>query len=314
MASYPSLDPDAQRVLEMIRLANRPPYESLTPAEARALQVATMPVLQPPPEEVAAISELVADGVACRLYRPRGSEPGEVLPGLVFLHGGGWMIGSIETYDVVCRRLANEARVAVVSVEYRLAPEHPYPAAVEDAAIATRWIAREAASLGIDARRLAVGGDSAGGNLAAVMALMARDGALPGLAFQLLVYPATDMAMRYPSYQRITADFPLTATTARWFRDLYIPDPARWTEWHASPLRAASLAGVAPAFVLTAGHDPLVDEGVAYAQRLEHEGVRVALLHMADQMHGFITMGRIVRAADLALLHCAAALRAGLRG
>ncbi len=313
MSTYPSLDPDAQRVLDMIRLANRPPYETLTPTEARALQVAAMPILQPDPADVAETRELVADGVPCRLYRPRGSSPGDVLPGLIFLHGGGWMIGSIETYDVVCRRLANDAGVAVVSVGYRLAPEHLYPAAVEDSAIATRWIAREAGSLGVDPARLAVGGDSAGGNLSAVLALMARDGTLPPLAFQLLIYPATDMAMRLPSYQRITADFPLTATTARWFRDTYIPDPARWHEWHASPLRAASLAGVAPAFVLTAGHDPLVDEGIAYARRLEHEAVRVTLLHMADQMHGFITMGRIVRAADTALVHCAAALRAGLR-
>jgi acetyl esterase len=314
MSPYPSLDPDAQRVLDMIRLAGRAPYETLSPAAARALQVASMPILQPDPDPVAETRDLMADGVPCRLYRPRGAAPGDILPALVFLHGGGWMIGSIETYDVVCRRLANDAGVAVVSVEYRLAPEHLYPAAVEDAAIATRWIVREAASLGIDPARLAVGGDSAGGNLAAVMALMARDGTLPPIAFQLLIYPATDMTMRHPSYQRITADFPLTATTARWFRDTYVPDSSRWHEWHASPLRAASLAGVAPAFVLTAGHDPLVDEGIAYAQRLETDGVRVALLHMADQMHGFITMGRIIRAADAALLHCAAALRAGLRG
>ena len=312
MARYPSLDPDAWRVLEMIRLANRPPYETLTPAEARALQVAAMPILQPPAAEVAQVRAVVADGVACRLYRPLGSGAGDVLAGLVFLHGGGWMIGSLDTYDVVCRRLANDAGVAVVAVDYRLAPEHRYPAAVEDAAVATRWIAREAPSLGIDPARLAVGGDSAGGNLAAVMALMARDGALPPIAFQLLIYPATDMAMRMPSYERIVADFPLTATTARWFRDTYSPDPGCWTDWRASPLRAASLAGTAPAFVLTAGYDPLVDEGLAYARRLEHEGVRTTLLHMADQMHGFITMGRMVRAADTALLHCAAALRAGL--
>ncbi len=314
MSTYPNLDPDAQSVLELIRMANRAPYETLTPAQARALQVASMPILQPDKAAVAEIRDLVADGVACRLYRPLGSSASDLLPGLVFLHGGGWMIGSIETYDVVCRRLASDSGMAVVAVEYRLAPEHPYPAAVEDAAIATRWIAREATALGIDRARLAVGGDSAGGNLAAVVALMARDGTVPAIAFQLLIYPATDMTMRMPSYARITADFPLTATTARWFRDIYIPDAARWIEWHASPLRAASLAGVAPAFVLTAGHDPLVDEGIAYAQRLEHEGVRVALLHMADQMHGFITMGRMIRAADAALLHCATALRAGLRG
>ncbi|MDE2333231.1 MAG: alpha/beta hydrolase [Rhodospirillales bacterium] len=314
MIRYPGLDPDARRVLEMIRLANRPPYETLTAAEARALQVASMPILQPPAAEVAQVRAVDADGIACRLYRPLGSAAGAMLPGLVFLHGGGWMIGSLDTYDVVCRRLANDAGVAVVTVDYRLAPEHRYPAAVEDAVAATRWVAREAHSLGIDPTRLAVGGDSAGGNLAAVLALMARDRALPPIAFQLLVYPATDMTMQMPSYQRFVTDFPLTAATARWFRDAYSPDPVRWTEWQASPLRAASLAGTAPAFVLTAGHDPLVDEGRAYACRLEQEGVRTTLMHMADQMHGFITMGRVVRAADTALLHCAAALRAALSG
>lgn len=313
MNAYPGLDPDAQRVLDLMVAANRPPYETLSPAEARAVQVASMPILQPDKVEVASTRDIMADSVPCRLYRPLGSEEDQVLPCLIFYHGGGWTIGSIETYDVVCRRLANDAGVAVVSVEYRLAPEHPYPAAVEDCLAATRWLAAEAASLGIDASRLAVGGDSAGGNLAAVVALAARERRAPPVVFQMLIYPSTDMTMRLPSYQRITADFPLTATTARWFRDFYIPDARRWTEVGASPSRAASLAGVAPAFVLTAGFDPLVDEGLAYARRLEYEGVRVTQLHMSGQMHGFLTMGRIVRAADTALLHCAAALRAALR-
>lgn len=313
MNAYPGLDPDAKRVLDMMVAANRPPYETLSPAEARAVQVASMPILQPDKVEVASARDIQADSVPCRLYRPLGSDEDQVLPCLVFYHGGGWTIGSIETYDGACRRLANDAGVAVVSVEYRLAPEHPYPAAVEDCLAATRWLAAEAASLGIDPMRLAVGGDSAGGNLAAVVALAARERRAPPIVFQLLIYPSTDMTMRQPSYQRITADFPLTATTARWFRDFYIPDARRWTEVGASPSRAASLAGVAPAFVLTAGFDPLVDEGIAYARRLEHEGVRVSQLHMSGQMHGFLTMGRIVRAADTALLHCAAALRAALR-
>jgi acetyl esterase len=189
-----------------------------------------------------------------------------------------------------------------------MAPEHVYPAAVEDSATAFAWIAAHTSALRIDPNRLAVGGDSAGGNLAAVLAIMARDGALPPIGFQLLLYPATDMAGERPAYQRFTENLILTATTMRWFIDHYVPDRAQRFEWQASPLRVASLAGVAPAYVMTAGFDPLVDEGRAYAERLEHDGVRVSHMHMADQLHAFLTMGKFIPASTLALRQAALAL------
>src|SRR5580698_7666980 len=181
----------------------------------------------------------------------------------------------VTVHDVVCRHFANAARCAVVSVDYRMAPEDKFPAPVDDCAAATRFVVEQAEMLGVDPTRVAVGGDSAGGNLAAVMALMARDGTLPPLVYQLLIYPATDLGGTFGSYQRITEGVPLTARTMRWFIDHYVRDQADIADWRVSPLRAASLAGTARALVLTASYDPLCDEGIEYAQRLDREGVRV---------------------------------------
>lgn len=310
------LDPDAQVVLDMMRAAGRPSFEALSPAEAREAYANSRRVLQPAREDVAESRDLVAPGphgdIPLRLYRPNGTEASEVLPVLVFYHGGGWLLGGLDSHDGVCRRFANAARCRVVSVDYRMAPEHKYPAAVDDCAAATRWVFDQAAAIGVDPARVAVGGDSAGGNLAAVMALMARDGTLPPLAFQLLIYPATDMMMTSVSSQTLTQGLPLTTSTMRWFIDHYLRSAADGREWQASPLRAADLSGTAQALVLTCAHDPLCDEGAAYAQRLEREGVRVTYLHFADQFHGFMSMGRIVRAADLAIDMMAAALRKAL--
>ena len=180
---------------------------------------------------------------------------------------------------------------------------------MDDCTAATRWIITNAASFGIDPARVAVGGDSAGGNLAAVMTLLARDGVLPPLCYQLLIYPATELGATYPSYQRIVSGFPLTATTSLWFRDHYLRDLKDTLDWRASPMRAGELGGTPPAFVLTATFDPLCDEGEAYAQRLEREGVRVTRLHLGDQIHGFLTMGRFIRASDTAIGIMGAALR-----
>jgi acetyl esterase len=311
------LDPDAQRVLDMIRMSGRPPFETLTPEQARFFYTASRTVLQPDPEDVALVRDLAAAGPAgaipLRLYRGVATQDGATLPVLVFFHGGGWVIGDLDSHDGVCRRIANDASCCVIAVDYRLAPEHPFPAAVDDCAAAVHWIVQHATELGVDASRVAVGGDSAGGNLAAVMALMARDGNLPPLALQMLIYPATELTATQPSYGRIVSDYPLTTTTVKWFRDHYLPSPADATDWRASPLRAADLSGTAPAFVVTAGHDPLCDEGIAYARRLEQEGVRTTQLHMADQMHGFLTMGRIVGATDTLLHMLTAWVRAGWR-
>jgi acetyl esterase len=307
------LDPGAQRVLDLIRSFGRPPLHELTPAEARAGNVAARPILQPDPPEVAMAVDLACPGpggpVRLRHYRARGATDGAVLPCLLYLHGGGWVIGDLDSHDQLCRSLANHLGAAVIAVDYRLAPEARFPAAVEDAVAALRYVAAEAAALAIDPARIAVGGDSAGGNLAAVLALMGRDGSVPAPGFQMLLYPATDMAGNTPSSQRFTDGYPLTAKGMRWFIDHYAPDPAQRIDWRASPLRAASLAGTPPAFVMTCGHDPLFDEGLAYARRLDEEGVHVTHLHVADQMHAYLGMGRMIPAADLTLRQAAAALR-----
>jgi acetyl esterase len=310
-----ALDPDAQRVLDLIREAGRPPYETLTPPEARALYRDSRRVFAPEPPEVAELRELTAPSPAgpipVRLYRAAGAAPGP-LPALLYYHGGGWVIGDRDTHDVVCRQLANAAGCTVLSVDYRLAPEHKFPAAIDDAYAAAAWAAREAESLGIDGARLAVGGDSAGGNLAAVVALLARDRGGPALRFQLLIYPATDLAMTHDSHRRYAEGYLLTRGNTHWFRGHYLKSLADAEDWRASPLRAPSLAGLPPAWVLTAGFDPLSDEGEAYAQRLRDEGVPAVHRRIPDQIHGFITMGRMVRATGPALDEAAAALKAAL--
>lgn len=307
------LDPDAQRVLEMIKAAGRPPFNTLTPDEARGFFAAGRTVLQPDSPEVAEMRNLQAPGpngpISLRLYRGMGLATGEAVPVLIFYHGGGWVLGDLESHDQVCRALANAASCCVVAVDYRLAPELKFPGAISDSAAATRWILTNAAELAIDPARAAVGGDSAGGNIAAVMALMARDAYLPAIAFQLLIYPVTDLGMGHESYQRVTEGYPLVASTMRWFIDHYLASTADVTDWRASPLRAASLAGTAPALVLTCAHDPLCDEGVDYARRLDRDGVPVTHLHFNDQMHGFLTMGRIIRASGTAIDIMAASLR-----
>ncbi len=308
----PALHPDAKRLLEIIREAGRPPFESLTPAEAREAYAASRAMLQLPPDDVAEVRDLAVPGpggtLPLRLYRGAGTPDTGALPGLLYLHGGGWVLGNLDSHDGVCRRLANLAACRVIAVDYRLAPEHPFPAAVEDASAALAWAAANAAALGIDPACIAVGGDSAGGNLAAVLALMGRDGSAPASNFQLLLYPAVDFTMTSASYAQMTEGLPLTAATMRYFADHYVPDAEQRLDWRASPLRAGSLAGTPPALVLTVGHDPLADEGRAYADRLAAEGVRVAALHLADQVHGILTMGRVIGSADAVLRYAGAAL------
>jgi acetyl esterase len=304
------LDPDAQTLLDMVKEANRPAFETVTPAEARVAFMAARPVLAPEPMPVAELRDLAIPGAAGpipgRLYRPSA---GGALPALVFFHGGGWVVGNVESHDTVCRHLAVRAGCVVVSVDYRLAPEHKFPAAVDDCVTATEWVAANAASLGVDAKRLAVGGDSAGGNLAAVVSLVARDHGTPRLAYQLLIYPALDATMAQPSIARFAEGYLLTRATMRWFYDQYLRTPADAADWRVSPLAAPDLGGVAPALVLTAGYDPLCDEGDAYAARLAAAGVAVTHRRVAEQIHGFAMNGKIIRAADAALDESAAALK-----
>lgn len=299
-----SLHPDAQRVCDLIVAVNRPAMETLSPAEAREAYLAARKALQPDPEDVAEVLALEAAGPAgpipLRLYRGNGAAKGTPQPALVYYHGGGWVIGDLESHDQACRAIANATRCIVVAVDYRLAPEHKFPAAVEDAVAATRWVSDNAASLGIDPKRIAIGGDSAGGNLAAVAALDARDRGGPPLVLQLLIYPCTEMSLSFPSHDRHAEQLPLRRTTMRWFVNNYLRDTKDQADWRASPLRAGSFANLAPALVVTAGFDPLGDEGAAYAKALADAGVPVTLERFGGQIHGFLNMGRMV--ADTARL------------
>jgi acetyl esterase len=307
------LDPDAMTVLEMIRVAGRPPYEAVGAVEARRMFKAAREILAPDPAPVAMIRDLEAprpDGghIPLRLYRGLGTDAAAALPVLVYFHGGGWVIGDIESHDPICRHLANAAGCAVVSVDYRLAPEHKFPAAVEDCTAATAWVAEQGAALGVDPDRLAVGGDSAGGNLAAVVCLFARDRGGPRIVHQLLIYPAVDAAMDHPSIIRFAEGHLLTRATMEWFYAQYLRGHEDIDDWRASPLRAADLGRLPAALVVTCGYDPLCDEGDAYARRLERCGVPVRLRHHPDQIHGFWAMGKIIKAARTALDEAAAAL------
>ena len=308
------LHPQAQQVVDLIIASGRPPLETLSPPDARKAYLASKPILQPDPPPVAEVLALEAKGPAgpipLRLYRGQGAAKDRAQPALVYFHGGGWVIGDLESHDQVCRALANAVPCIVVSVDYRLAPEHKFPAAVDDSIAATQWIAANAADLGIDAKRLAVGGDSAGGNLAAVVSLDARDrGGAPRIVHQLLVYPGTDMRMGWPSLERHAEQLPLTRAAMRWFIAHYLRGPADATDWRASPLAASSFKGLPPALVITAGFDPLGDEGEAYARALAAAGVPVKHERFEGQIHGFLTMGRIVEDSGRSIAMAAAALR-----
>jgi acetyl esterase len=264
-----------------------------------------------PPEPVAEVRELVIDTlppIPARLYRPRSG----TLPLLVYFHGGGWVVGSVAISDPFCRAIANASGCAVVSVEYRLAPEDRYPAAADDAYAATRWSADHASDLGIDASRIAVGGSSAGGNLAAVAALMARERGAPKVAFQLLHVPVTDHDFDTPSYRANGSGFGLTRSGMRWFWDNYVPDPKLRDEPYASPLRAKDLSGLPPAHVVTAECDPLRDEGKAYATRLRQAGVPTAYVEYPGMVHGFTGMAITIPMGRTAIDDMSAALRKAL--
>src|SRR5438128_7647000 len=237
-----ALDPDAAAVFKAFQEADRPPYETVSPAEARELYLKGRFVTNPEPPELASVQEIAIPGpggaIPARVYTPKMLRRTDgMAPCLVFFHGGGWVIGNLDSHDVVCRMLAHEGELIVISVDYRLAPEHKFPAAADDAVTATKWVAANAAQLGIDAGHLLVGGDSAGGNLAAVVALAARDGDGPKLAGQLLIYPATDFAMSHPSHSEPETSILLTHSVIKWFGNHYLGG-ADINDWRASPARA----------------------------------------------------------------------------
>ena len=348
------LHPEARALINLMQERGVPPTHTLSPADARHFYRERRFFTQPDAPQVALVQDLQANGphgaIPLRLYKPlvkahdavaanvvaQKQEQGQSrmqsqmkaddeadaeseiqaagLPVLVYFHGGGWVIGDLDTHDTLCRELANGSGCAVVAVDYRMGPEHRFPAAVDDCFAATRWVHDNAASLGLDASRLAVGGDSAGGNLAAVVSILARDLGAAGattlpIAFQLLIYPSTDMRRLSASHQTNGQGYVLTAETIAYFQAHYTGDEAKYADWRASPLLCENLAHLPPAFVLTAGYDPLRDEGLAYAQRLTEAGNRATHICFERQIHGFITMGRVIDEANAAVAICASELK-----
>ena len=285
------LDPQVKAYLEEAAAAGLPPYNSLPPEQAREAMVARSGRFLANPEPVSAVETRTIEGpggpLALRIYTPEGPGP---LPVLVYFHGGGWVVGNLDTHDSLCRALANAGGCIVASVDYRLAPEHKFPAPLEDAYAATQWIASHATSLGGDGTRLAVGGDSAGGAMAASVALMARDrgGALP--SYQLLIYPVTDYSFATTSYQENSTGYMLTRDDMEWFWRHYLTNDEDGLHPYASPLRAKDLRGLPPALVITAEFDPLRDEGEAYAEKLRRDGVQVQHTRYEGMIHNFVRM------------------------
>jgi len=298
-----NLHPQVAALLERAARSPLPPYYEVPAHVARRIYRDTRSAVSPKPPEVAEARLLLAPGpVALRAYRPAGTQPGEALPALVYIHGGGWVIGDLDTHDALCRQLANGARCAVYSVDYRLAPENPFPAGVDDCIAAVKFVAGRH-------KLVAVGGDSAGGTLATVAALHARDHGGPQIAFQLLIYPGTDQRGAHPSVTRNGEGYLLTKKAMEYFRGHYLPDPKDTLDWRASPLLAKTLAGLPPAYLITAGYDPLLDEGREYAERLAKEGVDVAYREYPDMVHGFILFGGVLDTANAAVAECCTALR-----
>ena len=305
------LTPEMRQLIERIHRAGRPPMHAMTPAQARAFYEAGAPLLDMPAPQVARLESFTLparDGHAlpARLYAPKHHDEG-ALPVLLYLHGGGFTIGSVNTHDVLCRQLCRQGHCAVVSLDYRLAPEHRFPTAVHDAWDALLWLHEHAQVLGLDNTRLAVGGDSAGGTLSAVCALMARDAGVP-LALQLLFYPGATAHQDTPSHHTFAEGFMLDKETVDWFFAQYI-DATERDDWRFAPLKASDHANVAPAWMGLAECDPLVDEGVRYADVLRMAGVMVDLEIYRGVVHGFVTMGRTIPQARQAHADAGRALR-----
>jgi len=308
------LDPQMKALLDQLATAGGKPFHAGSPQEARAGINALIGLVAGPPEKVAKVEDRKIPGpggqIPVRIYTPAAAAP---MGALVYFHGGGWVVGDIASHDVLCRSLANGAGCVAISVDYRLAPEAKFPAAAEDSYAATKWVADNAAALGVDAKRIAVGGDSAGGNLAAVVAQMARDRGGPQIKFQLLIYPATDWAHESASQREFTEDgFILSRADMVWFYGHYMNSDADRTNPYLSPACAKSLAGLPAAYVMTCEVDPLRDEGETYADALRKAGVAVKAKRYPGVCHGFVMMPGVLDAAKGGIADCCAELRAAI--
>jgi acetyl esterase len=306
------LHPQAERFLAQLREQRQPPLETQPVERSRNALLLTSGLFKDCPA-VARFEDRAIAGpggpLRVRLYWPKGDGP---FGACLYFHGGGWVLNSVDTHDDLCRRLCDASGCVIVSVDYRLAPEHRYPAAIDDGYAALEWVAAHAAEVGIDPARIAVSGDSAGGNIAAVLCLMSRDRRGPPIRFQALVYPIVDCDLNRQSCLENAEGYFLTRSQMIWFWDQYLPDVPRRAEPYASPLRAASHAGLPPAYILTAEFDPLRDEGEAYAETLRRAGVAVTLHRYDGLIHAFMRRVEIFDAAKQAIAEMGQALRTAL--
>lgn len=293
--------PEMRAILDAMEEAGAPAVEDISPAEARANLDARDGDFYSRPPEVATVANRTIPGpggaIPIRVYSPQGVPASPAPPLVVFYHGGGWVVGSLTSHDPECRELANSSGAVVMAVDYRLAPEHKFPAPVDDCWAACQWAAANAAEIGADPSRIAVCGDSAGGNLSAVVAQLAARAGAPRLALQILIYPVTDTATDTDSYHRYGEGYMLTQAAMRHFISTYINDPAEAADPRVSPLLAEDVSGVAPALVVTASHDPLLDDGKAYADKLAAAGVPVEYSCYEGVTHGFHLWGGALEAA-----------------
>ena len=306
------LDPQVQALLDAAKKAGAPELWQLSPMEARneyrrRVERVKLDV------DIYRTEDRRIDGpagpIALRIYTPRELKSAEKLPVLVWYHGGGYVIGDLDTHDSACRVLANDADCIVVSVDYRLAPENKFPAAVEDCEVALKWVAKHAKDIHADDKRIAVGGDSAGANLATVVSVLARNAGFPAICFQLLVYPVTAPEPETKSHYAFAEGYLLTRKTITWFFEHYVRSAKDTRDFRYAPLEADDLSSLPPALIIVAGFDPLRDEGIQYAEALIHAGNRVRLSNYESMIHGFLLMGGMVDAARRALAECAANLR-----
>lgn len=306
-----ALDAIVKGLMDQMAATPQPKLWELAPAQGREMYRAMATVLEPPAIAIGKIENTAMPGPAgeikLRVYTPVAGG-GAALPAVVFFHGGGWVIGDLETHDALCRTLANEAGARVIAVDYRLAPEHKFPAAADDAYAAVKWVEENAAQLGVDPNRIAVAGDSAGGNLAAVVCLMAKQKGGPRIVHQLLIYPVTQWKADTGSMNNFAEGYFLEKKTMHWFFDQYAPgaDPS---DWRLSPLAATDMAGLPRAYVVTAGFDPLRDEGKAYADKLNRAGVAAVYTDYPSMVHGFFNMSGVIPTAREAIAEAAKAVR-----
>ncbi|MBT4491015.1 MAG: alpha/beta hydrolase [Rhodospirillaceae bacterium] len=308
-----TLDPQVEYILELIEKSPYPEFHTLSPQEAREIFEDTAPALNIRPEDVYRSEDRWVEGVdgdiPIRIYTPYEPAAGETLPILVFYHGGGFVIGSLDSYDSLCRALANRAACIVVSVDYRLAPEHKFPAAVDDALDAYQWVSDHAHELDGDATRMAIAGDSAGGNVTAVTAIGIRDEGDRSPLLQVLIYPVLDGTPETSSHHEFAEGMLLTRGNILWFYDHYMKQPEDVANPRFSPILAEDLSGLAPTLLIVAGHDPLRDEGLAYGERLKDAGVTVELSNYEGMVHGFLSFADAVDQGKVAIEQVATALR-----